>query len=197
MNTPGGTKLIEAHYIPKSMKVTKNSDGSYRVDIKAPTLATLFFIFVLIVVGLYIVPGGFVAGGFAINNFRFSLIGALIGAAIPLAVLIGIGYWLFKKLRPPILISTDGVQVGKRFFAMGDLDGFRNFSDDWWVFMFANKFGFEAIGVSYGIYSIHTPYLLSNGEADKGAIYLTKVLKSMVPDPGQERGLKIQQANEF
>lgn len=196
MNTPSGTRLVEAHYVPKCMKVTKNNDGSYRIDIRAPTILTIALIVVLLIIGVYVVPSSFIAGGFS-GGFRFSLFGALIGALVPLAILISIGYFLIRMFRPPIIISAEGVQVGKRFFAMGDVDGFRNYADDWWVFGFARKLDFEAIGVHYGIYSIHTPYLLSNGEADKGAIYLTKLLKSVAPDPGQERDHKIQQAEEF
>jgi uncharacterized membrane protein len=197
MNTPSGTKLVEARYVPKSIKVSQHGDGGHRIDVKAPTLLTLLVILILVILGFYIVPTTFMTSGFAMGGFRFSLVSALIGAFVPLAVLVAIGYFVNKMFRPPIIITRDGVQIGKRFFAMGDVDGFRNFSDDLWFLEIAQKLNLEAVGIQYGIYSIHTPYLMAHGEADKVAIYLSKLLKAIAPEPGQDREKKIQQAEEF
>jgi uncharacterized membrane protein len=197
MNTPSGTKLVEARYVPKSVRVSQHGDGGHRIDIKAPTLLTLVVIVILVVLGLYIVPSTFMASGFMMGGFRFSVISALIGAFVPLAVLVGIGYFVNKMFRPPIIITRDGVQIGKRFFAIGDVDGFRNSSDDLWFLEIAQRLNLEAVGIQYGIYSIHTPYLMARGEADKVAIYLSKLLKAVAPEPGQDRERKIQQAEEF
>lgn len=181
---PVHSYTVEARYVPKSVTVTEQADGSFTVAIQSKSVGAYFAMLLGIPFFFFVLPIiAFVGGGS--------------GALLLLLLYIGFVIFLMVKGAPPLTVSRAGVSVEGKLYVIGDAQDFRAGADDAWFIQLYEKFGLSPLALQYGIYAVKLPYLLPKLEAAKVASYLTKRFKHLVQDLGRERERKIQQAQEF
>lgn len=171
-----------ALYVPKSLTITKNQDD-FQVRVKAKNPADFLGALVLFFVALFILP----LTAFILGPLALLLILGAIGFAIYLVV----------RSSPEMTLTPEGVIIRNTLYSIKDIAGFSDEPNDKWALVFAKYVGTGVLGLRYGIYNVTLPYLLPLVELPLVIIHLNNLLESFNQEIGEERDLKIQQAQKF
>ena len=189
-------RYMTAQYVPKCLRVVSSSENRIEIQVRALTLLGTILLTIGILATIFVPPA--VWASVVVQGRSYEPQMATFVSVIVAIVLIGLtGFVGWKTFGGRIVITPEAVTIGKRMYHMADTNGFRDYQDAGWALQQLRLLKADFLGISYGIYSMRTPFILSGSEASKAAVFLSGLMKQVSENHGHERALKEQQATKF